>query len=118
MTDVLLDYDYHPPGRLQLFTIDPAGGLRPDDEVLVTAVRHGESVLRHYAFADRWFTVNWTTDVSGRLRETGSSDGDAPPLGGMLVPGVQRPFPFSPRRPRRQADAAGARPGAAPHPAP
>ncbi len=78
--DVLLDYDYHPPDRLQLFTIERNGVLRADDEVLVTEALHGDVVLRHYAFADRWFKVNCTTDVSGRLTEVGSTAGDGSPF--------------------------------------
>ena len=78
--EVLLDYDYHPPDRLQLFTIERDGVLRSDDEVLVTEALHGDVVLRHYAFADRWFKVNCTTDVLGRLTEAGSTAGDAPPF--------------------------------------
>jgi hypothetical protein len=31
-------------------------------------------VLRHYAFTGHWFKVNVTTDLSGRLTETGDSD--------------------------------------------
>ncbi len=31
-------------------------------------------VLRHYAFADHWFKVNVTTDLSGRLTETGDDN--------------------------------------------
>jgi hypothetical protein len=30
-------------------------------------------VLRHYAFADRWFKINVTTDLSGNLVETGDA---------------------------------------------
>ena len=71
--DALLDYDYHPPDRLQLFTIDRGGVLRSDNEVLVTEALHGDVVLRHYAFADRWFKVNCTTDVLGRFTETEGS---------------------------------------------
>jgi hypothetical protein len=80
VTDVLLDYDYHPPDRLQLFTIKRGGVLRADGEVLVTEALHGEVVLRHYAFADRWFKVNCTTDVVGRFTEAGSTDGGSPPF--------------------------------------
>ena len=79
-TDVLLDYDYHPPDRLQLFTIEPDGILRADDDMFVTEALHGETVLRHYAFADRWFKVNCTTDVLGRFTETGSADRDVQPF--------------------------------------
>lgn len=80
MTDVLLDYDYHPPDRLQLFTFERGGVLRADGEVLVTEALHGEVVLRHYAFADRWFKVNCTTDLFGRFTEAGSTDGGSPPF--------------------------------------
>ena len=77
---MLLDYDYHPPDRLQVFTIERDGVLRADDEVLVTEALHGETVLRHYAFADRWFKVNCTTDVLGRFTETDSPGGQVPPF--------------------------------------
>ncbi len=80
MTEMLLDFDYHPPGRLQLFTIERCGILRADDEVLVTETLYGEVVLRHYAFRDRWFKINCTTDRFGRFTETGSTNGGAPPF--------------------------------------
>lgn len=32
----------------------------------MTEARHGEHVLRHYAFEDRWFKINVTTDLDGR----------------------------------------------------
>ena len=78
--DVVLDYDYHPPDRLQLFTIERGGVLRSEDEVLVTEALHGDVVLRHYAFADRWFKVNCTTDAFGHLTETESTEAEAPPF--------------------------------------
>lgn len=49
--DGLLDYDFHPPGNLRLFTISRSGVLRSDDEVVVYEVGYGEIVLRHYAFS-------------------------------------------------------------------
>lgn len=69
---VLRDHDFHPDEpTVRVFRTPPAGVLRFDDEVLVFAVRYGDRVLRHYAFADRWFKVNVTSDLDGRLVETG-----------------------------------------------
>jgi predicted RNA-binding protein associated with RNAse of E/G family len=45
--------------------------LRLDDDVAITEVVDGDVVLRHYAFGDRWFKINVTTDLLGRLVETG-----------------------------------------------
>jgi hypothetical protein len=69
------DYDLHPPGDLRLFTHPGPGVLRFDDEVLVSEARHGDVVLRHYAFRDRWFKVNCTTDLSGAFVETSTPEG-------------------------------------------
>ncbi len=80
MTGVLLDYDYHPPDELQLVTIERSGVLLADQEVLVTEGLHGEVVMRHYAFSDRWFKINCTTDRSGRFTEAGSTSGGILPF--------------------------------------
>ena len=69
------DYDLHPPGDLRLFTVPARGVLRFDEEVLVTETRHGDVVLRHYAFGDHWFKVNCTFDLAGDVVETTAPDG-------------------------------------------
>ena len=52
----------------------PPGVLRLDDGAAISEAVHDGVVLRHYAFADHWFKVNVTTDLSGRLTETGDAD--------------------------------------------
>ena len=69
------DYDLHPPSDLRVFTVPARGVLRFDDEALVTEARHGDVVLRHYAFCDRWFKVNCTIDLAGDFVETTAPDG-------------------------------------------
>ena len=55
-----------------MFTTPTSGVLQLDDDVAITeAVRSGV-VLRHYAFGDRWFKINVTTDQQGELVETGA----------------------------------------------
>jgi hypothetical protein len=72
---VLADHDLHPDEpTVRVFRTPPAGVLRFDDDVLVTEALIDGVVLRHYAFADRWFKVNVTTDLGGRLVETGDAD--------------------------------------------
>jgi hypothetical protein len=66
----VLDYDFHPPDDLRLFAVEQAGVLRSDDEAFVTEARHGEVVLRHYAFRDHWVKINCTTDLFGEFVET------------------------------------------------
>lgn len=69
---MLTDHDFHPDeDSVRLFFTPPSGILRLDDEVAVTEVMYDEVVLRHYAFSKHWFKVNVTTDVHGRLIETG-----------------------------------------------
>ncbi len=50
--------------------------LRLDDSVAISEAVYGEVVLRHYAFADHWFKINVTTDLSGRVIETGHGNHD------------------------------------------
>jgi hypothetical protein len=70
---VLEDYDFHPDeGTVRVFRTPNVGVLRLDDEMAVSHVMYeGNVVLRHYAFADRWYKINVTTDPSGSLVETG-----------------------------------------------
>ena len=69
------DFDFHPDeSDVRLFTMPGRGVLRLDDDVFVAQVRYGDVVLRHYAFADRWFKINVTTDLEGNLVETGRED--------------------------------------------
>jgi predicted RNA-binding protein associated with RNAse of E/G family len=72
----LEDYDFHPDETtVRLFRIPEAGVLRLDDEIAVYQVAYEDNVvLRHYAFADRWYKVNVTTDASGNLIETGEAN--------------------------------------------
>lgn len=73
MTRVLLDHDFHPPDDVRVFRVPRQGLLvdRPDRLVYEVAVHdagfRGEVVLRHYAFADRWFKVNVCLDLDGHL---------------------------------------------------
>jgi hypothetical protein len=57
---------------VRVFTVGGEGVLRFDVNACVYAVRYGEIVLWHYAFARHWFKVNVTTDTGGRLVETGA----------------------------------------------
>lgn len=56
---------------MRVFTTPESGVLRLDDDVAVTEAVESGAVLRHYAFGDRWFKINVTTDLQGRLIETG-----------------------------------------------
>lgn len=63
----LWDHDFHPDETdVRIFVNPPDGILRRDDSVVVTEAHHGDFVLRHYAFPDRWFKINMTTDLGGR----------------------------------------------------
>jgi hypothetical protein len=67
LADGLWDHDFHPDEPdVRTFVVPPLGILRRDDTVVVTIARYGDHVLRHYAFADRWFKINATTDLDGR----------------------------------------------------
>jgi hypothetical protein len=73
---VLFDHDYHPDETtVRVFSIDDGGVLYFSDEMVVYEVHDRNGiVLRHYAFADRWYKINVTTDLAGHLVETGDSD--------------------------------------------
>jgi len=63
----LWDHDFHPDEPdVRVFVVPPTGVLRRSDSMVVTEARHGDYVLRHYAFADHWFKINVTTDLEGR----------------------------------------------------
>jgi hypothetical protein len=69
---VLADHDFHPDEpTVRIFRTPSPGVLRLDDSVAVSEAVYDGTVLRHYAFAGHWFKVNVTTDLSGRLAETG-----------------------------------------------
>jgi hypothetical protein len=71
---LLRDSDLHPDeATVRVFRTSARGVVRWNDQAVVTAARygHGVVVLWHYAFADRWFKVNVTTDLDGHLVETG-----------------------------------------------
>jgi hypothetical protein len=71
---VLTDHDFHPDEpTVRIFRTLPAGVLRLDDSVAISEACYDGVVLRHYAFADHWFKVNVTTDLTGRLTETGDA---------------------------------------------
>jgi hypothetical protein len=73
----LRDHDFHPDEPdVRIFDVPPSGVLRRDDHAIVTATRCGDLVLRHYAFADRWYKINVTTTLSGEIVE-GGADGFA-----------------------------------------
>jgi hypothetical protein len=70
------DFDLHPDeDHVRVFVAGPGGVLRDDSDVYVSAGRYGDVVLWHYAFARHWFKVNLTTDLGGRIVETGSTPG-------------------------------------------
>jgi hypothetical protein len=72
----LRDYDYHPyESDVRVFTITPASVLRADD-ILVYHALYDQAVLWHYAFCDRWYKINVTTDLDGNLVETAPSARD------------------------------------------
>ncbi|HVM15758.1 MAG TPA: DUF402 domain-containing protein [Egibacteraceae bacterium] len=66
--------DYLPSDEssVRVFVTPPSGVIRLDDDVAVTEAMHGDVLLRHYAFADRWFKINVTTDRDGQTVETGA----------------------------------------------
>ena len=71
----LRDYDFHPDeDEVRVFAVGPGGVLRLDEQACVYAVRYGDVVLWHYAFARHWFKVNLTTDLTGRIVETAGED--------------------------------------------
>jgi hypothetical protein len=71
------DFDSHPDeDAVRVFIAGPGGVLRFDDDVCVYAVGYEEVVLRHYVFARHWFKVNLTTDLDGRIVETGGPEPD------------------------------------------
>lgn len=69
----LCDYDFHPPGDLRLFRQEASGVLRLDDEAVVYHAAYDEVVLRHYAFRDHWFKVNYTVAMDGSPVEEAST---------------------------------------------
>lgn len=67
LPDGLWDHDFHPDEPdVRTFIVPPSGVLLRDDSLVVTVARYGEQVLKHYAFGDRWFKINVTTDLDGR----------------------------------------------------
>jgi hypothetical protein len=72
---VLRDHDFHPgEPTVRIFRTSSPGVLRPDDSVAISDAAYGRVVLRHFAFAEHWFTVNVTTGLSGRVAESGEGD--------------------------------------------
>jgi hypothetical protein len=65
----VLDYDFHPPDDLRVFTFEQQSVLRFDETVCVVEADYGGTLLRHYAFPDRWFKINVTTDRAGNFVE-------------------------------------------------
>lgn len=71
---VVHDFDFHPDEEtVRVFSAVDVPRL--DDDVFVARVRSGDVVLHHYAWASQWFKVNLTTDESGRIVETASTNG-------------------------------------------
>jgi hypothetical protein len=69
------DFDFHPDeDDVRVFTVDAAGVLRLDAAVFVSHARYDDAVLWHYAFADQWFKINLTTDLTGAVIETEASE--------------------------------------------
>jgi len=67
------DYDFHPDeDTVRCFGIPADGVLTDDDSECVYQTQTDGVVLRHYAFADEWFKLNVTVDLTGRMVETGS----------------------------------------------
>jgi len=56
---------------VRIFRTPSPGVLRLDDSVAISQMVYDRVVLRHYAFAGHWFKINITTDLDGRLTETG-----------------------------------------------
>src|SRR3954471_11072456 len=68
MTAPMLHYhDYHVPDDVCIFAVPLAAIRRRDHQALVYDVRIGDGVLRHYAFKDRWFTVNCSLARDGQF---------------------------------------------------
>src|SRR3954469_5379317 len=68
-------HDLHNPDEVVLFTVPLSAVQCRDERVLVYDVRIGGGVLRHYAFADRWFTINCSLDNDGKfISEPGPID--------------------------------------------
>ncbi len=75
MSGPVRDFDFHPDEEgVRVFTAEPAGVLRFSSEVYVCAARYGDVVLWHYAFAQHWFKINLTTDLTGQIVETGGDE--------------------------------------------
>jgi hypothetical protein len=69
---VLRDHDCHPDEpTVRIFRTSSPGVLRLDDSVAISEAVYDRAVLRHYAFARHWFKINITTDLDGRVIETG-----------------------------------------------
>ena len=55
------------PDDLTCWTVPAQGIRRWDEEVLVYDVGYGGTVLRHYAFYNRWYAINCTLDRDGHF---------------------------------------------------
>ena len=65
-------HNLHLPDDVRVFSVTAEGVRRWDRQVVVFDVAlTGERVLRHYAFADRWFEINCSLDRSARPVEDG-----------------------------------------------
>jgi hypothetical protein len=68
-----LGHAFHPDeASVRIFRTSGPGVLRLDDEIAITEAVYDGVVRRRYAFADRWFKINVTTNLAGDLVETGS----------------------------------------------
>lgn len=74
VTAPVRDFDFHPDeDEVRVFVTEPGGVLRSGD-AYVSAGRYGDVILWHYAFTRHWFKVNLTTDLDGRIVETGGDE--------------------------------------------
>lgn len=70
------DYDFHPSeAEVRVSSFRSEGVLRADESVFASEAYDAGVVLRHYAFHDRWFKINVTTDRDGQVVETSPSPG-------------------------------------------
>lgn len=60
--------NYHAPDTVRIFSVPTQGIKRWEEEAVVYDVRVGaDRILRHYSFGRRWFEVNCSFDLDGRL---------------------------------------------------
>lgn len=65
--DMYYVHDLHVPADVRVFPVAARCIRRWDESTFVYDVIIGDIVLRHYAFAGRWFAINCTFDLTGRF---------------------------------------------------